>query len=287
MRKSRVRTSASKTLRIPVGDCLRFAGVALSGGKADKAAVAILDSYPKQKKLFLSKLIEPIRSEEFVSADLKICEVLLQHESNLESVVFDAPLTLPKCVTCQLKCPGFEACQEPEIQYMRKQHVSAERSRKRRMFTPYTQRAVESWLASRTHLEVQHALGANAAPLAARALFLRRRLPMPSFEIMARLAVWQLGQQFKVRPSQLRTYRNSVGGEDARRSFLQHMQEYTGIFVYQMDLLPLVEHLHAFEALIASYMGWLHQQELTQAPPPGFPKGEGWVLLTQQTLDGE
>jgi hypothetical protein len=35
---------------------VRFIGISLAGGKSDKACVAILEYYPENRKLFLSKL---------------------------------------------------------------------------------------------------------------------------------------------------------------------------------------------------------------------------------------
>ena len=39
----------------------RFIGLALGGGKADRASLAVIEYYPNQKKIFLSHLIEKYR----------------------------------------------------------------------------------------------------------------------------------------------------------------------------------------------------------------------------------
>ena len=100
-------------------------------------------------------------------------------DTPLESIAFDVPLQLPKCIRCQLKCPGYEVCQEPEIKWLRKFYISRNLKKKpMRGFTPYTERCVDNYM--RTELEEvfhpPHALGANAAPLTARAYYISRRL---------------------------------------------------------------------------------------------------------------
>ena len=45
------------------GEVQRFIGISLSGGKADKACVAVVEYFPKFKKLFLSNMFERIKSE--------------------------------------------------------------------------------------------------------------------------------------------------------------------------------------------------------------------------------
>ena len=46
----------------------RFVGISLSGGKADKACVAVIEYYSLHKKIFLARLYEKIKTEEFISA---------------------------------------------------------------------------------------------------------------------------------------------------------------------------------------------------------------------------
>lgn len=257
----------------------RYFGLSLSGGKSDKSCLAVLDQYKEPKRLFLSTLHEKIRSEEFLSADHKIFELIEQFKENAVSIVFDSPLSLPKCVRCDLKCPGYETCTEPEIKWMRQFVQALPKKRTRKMFTPYTQRPVDIFLneIEDENLEVQHSLGANLAPLTARSLYLKRRMLIPSFETFPKLAVWRLGLELKVNKSQLRSYRNSVGGEDARRLFLQALVEKTGLFLYQQDFKLICENQHAFESLVAAFVGTLIAAEKTEKSPKGFPSNESWV----------
>ena len=96
---------------------LRFVGLTLGGGKGRKTCLAILEYYSKEKKLFLSQLHENIEDTEKVSADTKIIRIL-EKQKDLKRVAVNAPLKLPKCLRCRLRCPGHEKCQEPEIKWM-------------------------------------------------------------------------------------------------------------------------------------------------------------------------
>jgi hypothetical protein len=146
----------------------RFIGISLGGGKTDKTSLSVIEYYPVQRKIFLSRLFDKIKTEAEVSADLHV------------------PLQLPRCLICTLKCPGYEVCEEPEIQWMWKQYrAQAKKKSPPRLFTPYTERCVEQFL--QTELEepfhLQHALGANLAPLTARAQYLIRRMDAPVLEV--------------------------------------------------------------------------------------------------------
>lgn len=258
---------------------VRYLGLSLSGGKSDKSCLAVLEHYPEQRRIFLSRLHERIRSEETVSADTKILEMIDQMKDVSRVVAFDAPLTLPKCLTCPKICPGYEVCDEPEVAWMRKRDQNHPRKRTRRMFTPYTQRPVDLYLSEveEENLEVQHALGANLAPLTARAQYLKRRISLPCLEVFPKLAVWRMGLELKVTKAHLRSYRNALGGEEGRRAFLSAFIEKTGLFVYQQDQRLLVENVHAFDALISAWVAYLKDQNKTEAPPADFPEPEAWV----------
>jgi hypothetical protein len=259
----------------------RFLGVSLSGGKADKACIAVLEYYPVQKKIFLAKLIEKIKAEEFISADLKIHEVISQYQDNAEAVAFDVPLSLPQCTLCELKCPGYEACTVDEIKFIRNLYQQENSKKKpKKMYTPYTQRVIDAWLANaEPELDIQHALGANLAPLTTRALFISRRLSIPCVEVVPKLAVMRIGQHLKVNKSQLKIYRNSFGGAEAREIFLNYMSEKLQIFFYRQDFKSMVENFHAFEAFISGYTGFLQAIGKSEPRPANLPASEKWVAI--------
>src|SRR4051812_5409504 len=67
----------------------RFIGLALGGGKTDKTCLSVLEYFPSQNKIFLSRLFDRIKTEGEVSADLQIHSLITQCPTPVESVSFD------------------------------------------------------------------------------------------------------------------------------------------------------------------------------------------------------
>jgi predicted nuclease with RNAse H fold len=256
--------------------------VNLCGAKNDRTSLAVLDFYPDQNKLFLTHIYENIQHEEEVSSDQALYEIIREHSENLEFVCLDAPLNLPKCMRCKLACPGYERCKEKEIQFMWRQWRRHRRKKPRaKLFTPYTQRAAEYLIA--TELEEltnpQETLGANTAPLAARAHFLSRRLPakMKVIEVHPRLTVLRVGGALKISKGHLQHYKHLAGGDESRQVILQNLVKRDLIFIYQQDYLKLIENPNSFDALITAYTGYLKHIGQCEKPPKDFPLQDGWI----------
>lgn len=259
---------------------IRFIGISLAGGKSDKACVAILEYYPENKKLFLSRLFEKIKSDEQISGDLKIHDLIEQNIATTKYVAFDTPWKLPNCLTCKLKCPGYENCHEPHIEWMwHHQNDKLKKKRPKKLFTPYTQRSVELYL--QTELEekftLHHAMGANIAPLLARAAFIQKRLTANCIEAYPKLTLWRLGQSLKLMKSHLRDHKAAFGGDISREHFLQSLNENNLAFVYNQDMKQMIENNHAFEAFLCGYTAFLKYKNLTVKRPKDFPANEDWI----------
>lgn len=285
-KKSASKTKVRSTVRSakqnpPQGDQPhRFVGVSLSGGKSDKACVAVVEYFPEHKKIFLARLYEKIKTEEFISADIKIFEIITQFQNNIDFVAFDAPLTLPKCLNCPCDSTGYETCPKPHNEWLRNFYAEVNQGKKpKKMFTPYTQRCVEAYISHglEESFEIHHALGSNMAPLTARAHFIRQRLASPAIEVFPKLSVWRLGQEMKVAKSHLKFHKHAIGGDESRAVFLQQLSEKKDVFVYQQDMKSMVENNHAFEAFICAYTAFLKFMKQTQPRPDGFPKEEAWI----------
>lgn len=273
---------SKKTSHLDSQNCHRFIGISLSGGKSDKACLAVIEYFPEHKKVFLARLFEKIKTEAEVSADSKIIELINQYHRKIDSVAMDVPLSLPTCISCKLKCPGYEVCEVPQVVWMREQcKKHNEDKRPKKMFTPYTQRCAEVFLTHNLeeHFEVHNALGANLAPLTARALFLKRRIDVPIIEVSPRISVWRLGIDAKVAKSHLKFHRHSVGGDESRRVILNSLSEKKNIFIYQQDAKVMVDNNHAFESFICAYTAFLKFKNLTEAKPKNFPKKEAWIEI--------
>lgn len=288
-RKAHKSSAASKlNHQPPDGEVIRFIGVSLAGGKSDKACLAVLEYYPKNKKLFLSRLFEKIKSEEKISGDLKIHELIIQNRDTLHSVAFDIPWRLPSCLTCELKCPGFENCHEPHIEWMW-QHQNDEKKKKRpkKLFTPYTQRCVEMYLSSSFSeaFHLSHAMGSNVAPLLARARFIQRRVPnIHCIEVYPKIVMWQLGEMLGMMKSQLRSHRAAFGGDQSRSQFLQLLNDNNLAFVYHQDAKSMTDNSHAFEAFLCGLTAFMKYKNLTEPRPKKFPNYEDWIEFPRQNL---
>lgn len=74
-------------------------GLSLSGGKQDKACISVMDYYPDQKRFFLSKIFERIKSEGQVSADLRIHEIIEEYKPDIELLGIDSPWKFPSVLS--------------------------------------------------------------------------------------------------------------------------------------------------------------------------------------------
>ncbi|HWU42133.1 MAG TPA: DUF429 domain-containing protein [Bdellovibrio sp.] len=278
--KSAPKSVARKTDHGHAGQVHRFIGISLGGGKTDKACVAIVEYFPKHKKVFLSRLVEKIKSDEVHSADFKIQEIIQQYHNEIDLVTFDVPFHLPHCLNCEKNCPGIEGCKEPHVQWMweytRKLH---KKKKPRKLFTSYTQRCVEMYLSSELEepFILQHAMGANCAPLLARAMYIHRRLKVPAAEVYPKLSLWRIGRSLHVMKSHLLFHKHAIGGDESRRVILNALGTHNVAFVYDQDVKLMIENSHAFEAFICALTGFLKFKGMTEPRPEGFPKSEDWI----------
>lgn len=259
----------------------------MGGGKTDKTCVAFIDYYPEQNKIFLNRIFEKIESEGEMSSDLLLHKIISKMPGQVESVAFDVPLQMPKCVRCRLKCPGFEVCKEPEILWLWKHYRKRNsKQRPKKLFTPYTERCVEFYIQSELEeaFHADHALGANMAPLTARAHFIKRRLEVPTLEVHAKLALWRMGQSLGVSKSHLKFHRHAFGGKESRRVILEKLIEKNIAFLYVQDVRTMTENTHSFEAFLCALTGVLTFKKLTEPKPRDFPKSEAWVQIPKQDL---
>lgn len=276
--------------RRPKKETFKFAGVSLGGGKTDRTSVCVLEFFAEHEKLFLTHLHAEIKPKVDRSADWELIELLNSEENDFEFIGFDVPLMLPKCMRCTLKCPGYEKCKLPEIKWMWKLHRSkAKEKRPNKIFTPYTERCVDMWINNSLEesFNVSHALGSNAAPLTARAHFIKRRLK-PSqkiIEAVPKISLYRIGTALKVQKSYLRFHKHSIDSHAVRESILHSFIDSDLIFIYEQDLKTMVENTTAFDSLLVALTGYLKFKNLTEKPPRDFPKFEPWVEMPSTDLE--
>lgn len=285
MSRSRVRGPKRKSR--PVVKAKYFIGISLGGGKTDKTALSVIEYYPEQKKIFLSRLFNKIESEGEISADLQIHRMITQCPPPLESVSFDVPLQLPVCLTCKHKCHGYEDCEQPEIQWMWKQYRAQKKKKSPpKLFTPYTERCVEQYL--QTELEepfhLQHALGSNLAPLTARAQFIKNRLgkDYKLLEVFPKLSLWRIGNALHIGKSQLRLHRHWESGQTNRETVINKMMDKNLAFIYDQDVKTLVDSPQAFDSFICALTGLLSHLGHCEPRPKGFPRKESWIEIPKK-----
>lgn len=253
----------------------------MSGGKNARTVIAVVDYYPEPNKLILSQLVESIKSEEEVSAD----DILLESLKALkpEIIAVDVPLSLPRCVTCQLKCPGVSSCKQSHIKWFWKYfRENREKKKTLKLFTPYTQRPVEAWM-SQLEEEAFHpsdALGANVAPLSARMQFLLRRMPgVKVIEVFPKLSLWRIGLQHSIMKRYLRFHKHSVDGDKARLHILNKLVDQGALFLYHQDMAKLIQNGHGFDSLICALTAQLEFLGKTEARPKDFPQEDSWIAI--------
>ncbi len=266
---------------------IKFAGLTLGGGKGRKTCLSVLEYYVKEKKLFLAELHENIEESQKVSADTQIIKILDKLGPSVHSVGVDAPLIVPKCLRCRLKCPGHEKCTEPEIKWMWKNHKKrSPQKRPNKIFTPYTERCVEQYINSEISSELasDHAFGSNRAPLSARAMYLKRRIPHGKvIEVLPRLSVWRLGQNMGIKKNHLLLYKQLTRGPSVRQKFLDQWSEEGLSFIYHRDFKLMVKDSFAFESFICAYTTFLNYRGLCEKRPKNFPKSEAWIAFPKET----
>ncbi len=250
--------------------------------------MALIEYYPEQKKVFLSHLFHTIKAESHLSADAKIIETLHQYENVVEAVGVDNPWKPPYCFQCDLSCGGYEVCQKPHILWFWEHYKKTKQKKKpAKIFTPYTQRCVESYLLTELEepFQMSHALGANSAPLLARAAYLKRRFQADWYEVFPPLSVWRIGRHLHMKKSDLRSYKKSALGESCRRQILASLQQHDVVFLYKDDVNTMIQSVHAFDAFICAYTLFLQHTGQTESRPQGFPNEEDWIEFPKEKLD--
>lgn len=247
----------------------------------------MVEFFPDQKKIFLSSLVEQIQNQDGISSDTQIYRMIESVGKNIESIAVDAPLTMPKCLRCKMKCPGFEVCIEPELKWMTKYYGRKNSQRKPlRVMTPYTERCTELYWEE--HLEekipLQQAMGSNRAPLTARAHYITRRHKKKFIEVVPKISFWRLGLSLGIAKSKLRLHRHWEGGAESRKLFIEALLKSDLAFIYEQDRKILIEDQYAFDAFIGALTGLMKYKNQTEGRPRSFPASEGWIEVPKLKL---
>jgi len=258
----------------------RFIGIDLGGGRGKNTAVARLEvrqDAQGQLRLGVAEAkvrhgqrgtgggSEPEPDGDALFRDAVLVAYLDRWVDDTTVVGINAPLTLPPCIRCQLRCPTVERCEVGVVMWMREwapRLLDRGRSDPHKpSVTPYTQRATELlWLAA--GVRPRETLGQGTGPLAARAAYLRRNLS-PRLRLHENL--------LEVHPRA--TVERLFGAESERRARLGETEQ---VWETRKDILArlgdgvafdyvwpevVVRNTHVFHAVICAYTSflWAHQ----------------------------
>jgi hypothetical protein len=269
----------------------RYLGIELAGAKNQKTALAALEYYPKEKKIFLLDIFERITVVSPLSGDEALLELIDELREGVARVGVNVPLGLPPCIECTRKtCPLPKSCRDPSVKWMRATTNKARKGLRKLMkvpdFTPYTQRPVELFvryhvfphLPESHRFEIDETLGGNRAPLTARMHFLKRHMQgLHLTEVWPKLSVSVLALDLGLNRRIVSSYRHLEQGVHAREQILEQLTEKHGIFIYERDIRKLSHSLASFDAFICAYTALLADIGLCTAVPKGFPEHSGWV----------
>ncbi|HLD99089.1 MAG TPA: DUF429 domain-containing protein [Bdellovibrionota bacterium] len=289
----------------------RYLGLELAGAKNQKTALAVLEYYPTEQKVFLLDIYDRIAMEERESSDEALIALIEEFKPGVgpeagrqvSKIGVNVPLMLPPCAACVRKaCPMPAKCSVPAVRWMRGVTRKAARrpSTKKtvREFTPYTQRPIELHMRYEVmpglplshRFEIDEALGGNRAPLTARMNFLLRHLAGGSgwidagdldragvIEIWPKLSVALLGIELGIPKRTISQYRHLEQGGHSREEILEALVEKHGLFVYDRDLRKLSQSLACFDAFICAYTALLADIGKCVKSPAGFPVKSGWI----------
>lgn len=264
--------------------------MSLGGGKNDKSSICILDYYTAPHKLFIKEVHEKIFTHNEESADDQIVEYLNRKDSNLKFIAFDVPITLPQCFVHA--CKGVHQCGASSTKWhWRIYKKLKEKNKNHKLFNPYVERCVDLFIAHQLEEKFPFpcALGANAAPLTARAHHLRSRfwkeLDEKLIEVYPRLSFWRMGLKLKLPKSNLRFYKHAVRGHVSREQFLSELIKQNIIFIYEQDAQKILDRPSSFDAFLTALTAYLKFKGCTEKPPKGFPTQEGWVEYPDKDFD--
>jgi hypothetical protein len=269
----------------------RYLGLELSGAKNPKTAIAALEYYPRERKIFLLDVYDRVLPREGQSTDEALIELIGELSPGEARLGVNVPLTLPPCFDCSCKKPLD--CSSASVKWVkelirRTGKISASRGVRPLPFTPYTQRPIEAFvrysilprLAEPLRFEIDETLGGNRAPLTARMHYLQPALKkLEPVEVWPKLAVVLFSEELGLPKRVLQSYRQLESGVDARTEILERIAHSQGVFIYDRDLKKLAGSLAAFDSFICAYTTLLCDLGLCQKAPPGFPAKSGWIAV--------
>ena len=95
-----------------------IAGMSLGGGRKENFFFCLLEFYEDKNRWFLTTL-KQVKDEQKLDRDTAITAWIDNY--SLKQLIVDFPLTKPPCESCDLQCPGTQACHHPVVKNVRDQ----------------------------------------------------------------------------------------------------------------------------------------------------------------------
>lgn len=95
------------------------AGIHLGGGKKEDFSICLLEYFGKDRRWFVTDLIDVTAAKKLKEGNDFFIEVLRQKK--VKYAISSLPLTPPPCFTCTLRCPGQEKCIDPGTMKIRQE----------------------------------------------------------------------------------------------------------------------------------------------------------------------
>jgi hypothetical protein len=271
----------------------RYLGLELSGAKNPRTALAAIQYFPKERKIFLVDIFERVTPQDGQSTDEALLELIDELKPGTARLAVNVPLQLPPCLAgcTDRTCSPGGRCRTAPVRWMQQYMKRVARQPaaavpRLREFTAYTQRPVELWLRysvlpsfdPAARFEIDETLGGNKAPLTARMHFLLRHLKgLTVSEGWPKLTVAALQHELSLSRRVVQRYRHLEEGAHARQEILEALAREHQIFIYDRDLRKLAASLAAFDAFLCAYTALLADLGRCAKPPKGFPVASGWV----------
>jgi hypothetical protein len=97
-------------------DAKNIGSLSMKGGRNDNFYFCLIEFYPESQRWFLKSLL-PVKDEEALDNDDAIRAWI--YNFHVKQLVVDFPLSQPACLSCELDCPGAQACLESSVKAAR------------------------------------------------------------------------------------------------------------------------------------------------------------------------
>lgn len=264
----------------------RMIGLELSGPHSNRTALVVLDFYQSQSRLVVSHVHSNFGSLENKSSDNILMEEIQRLMAEVPENAFlgictQAPLSLP---------PFFKDKHARKTEERWLQEIWSKTKPKPNFFTSYLNRPVDAWLRYFTpeRFQIPEAMGANLAPLAARALYLSELLGLSLKESFPRATMSRVVQSLEFSRFWPKLYTDVEKGLGVRQDFFERLfQKIPQLFCYEGDLETLIVELNCFQAFLSALALFLKANSQCDNIPEGFPDSATWILIPRQHIRWE